>query len=289
MSAFINNAITDRGRILLADAQSGAIFEATRIVMGSGNMPSSATARSMTAVVAPVVELAINKIERTGDGKVIYGGVYTNETITEAFYFREFALYARVKYPATGEAAERYSDEVLYSYGNAGTSAELMPAYSSNTFVERQMDLVTWVGNDTEITLEISSNLYLTPDNIELYLSEYAKKVWVNGRIDERLETVVIPLIGDVETLISRVDAAENHISQTDADVSAAKAEIAALRENDVEIHAQINTVAAQATAVWDALFNDITDNPALVDFDDLSGITLSGGVWNRPLRRLEV
>lgn len=156
MGVFISNAITDRGRILLGEAQVGATFEATRIVMGSGFIPAGYTARTMTAVVAPVIELAINKKKRAGDGTVTFGGVYSNENITEAFYFREFALYARVEY-----ADGTYSDEVLYSYGNAGDNADLMPAYSTSTVVEKQMDLVTWVGNDTVVNLSITGGLYI--------------------------------------------------------------------------------------------------------------------------------
>ena len=155
MGVFISNAITDRGRILLGEAQVGATFEATRIVMGSGYIPAGYTARTMTAVVAPVIELAINKKKRAGDGTVTFGGVYSNENITEAFYFREFALYARVEY-----ADGTYSDEALYSYGNAGDNADLMPAYSTSTVVEKQMDLVTWVGNDTVVNLSVTSGVY---------------------------------------------------------------------------------------------------------------------------------
>ena len=157
MAGFTYNSITERGRILLSAAQVGATFEATKIVMGSGNIPSGYTAATMTAVVAPVIELEINKKKRAGDGTVTFGGAFSNETITEAFYFREFALFARVQY-----ADGTYSDEVLYSYGNAGGNADLIPAYSTSTVVEKQMDLVVYVGNETQVNLTVASGLYNT-------------------------------------------------------------------------------------------------------------------------------
>ena len=40
--------------------------------------------------------------------------------------------------------------------------------------------------------------------------------------------------------------------------------------------------------ALWDAIFVDITANPFQITFVDLSGITLSSGVWNATLQRLE-
>ena len=155
MAYFISNAITNRGRILLGEAQVGATFEATKIVMGSGHIPSGSTAANMTAVVTPVIELEINKKKRAGDGTVTFGGAFSNETITEAFYFREFALYARVQY-----ADGTYGDEVLYSYGNAGGNADLIPAYSTTTVVEKQMDIVVYVGNETQVNLTLDRGLY---------------------------------------------------------------------------------------------------------------------------------
>ena len=99
MGSFVQNAITDAGDIMLAKVQAGAVFEATRIVMGSGYIPAGKTAETMTDVVAPVVTLSLNKIKASNDGMVTYGGVYSNKEVTADFYFRELALFARVKMP----------------------------------------------------------------------------------------------------------------------------------------------------------------------------------------------
>ena len=173
MGNFNNNAITDVGRSLFSEVQAGAVFIPTKIVVGSGEIPSGKTPATMTAVVAPVAELAINKKERTPDGKAIYGGVYSNKDITTAFYFRELALYARAEYRDESGAVIRSVPECLYSYGNAGSTADYMPAYSTSTVVERQMDLVVYVGNDTEIDLTIESGVYVTREEFEQAM-EYA-------------------------------------------------------------------------------------------------------------------
>lgn len=39
---------------------------------------------------------------------------------------------------------------------------------------------------------------------------------------------------------------------------------------------------------LWDAVFSDITTNPFQITFVDLSGITLTSGVWNASRQRLE-
>ena len=173
MGNFSNNAITDAGRSLFAEVQAGAVFIPTKIVIGSGELPTGKTPATMTDVVTPVVNLTISKKERTPDGKVIFGGVYSNKDITTAFYFRELAIYARAEYRDDTGAVIQEVPECMYSYGNAGASADYMPAYSTNTVVERQMDLVVYVGNNAAVDLTIESGVYVTRDEF-LQAMEYA-------------------------------------------------------------------------------------------------------------------
>ncbi len=158
MGVFKDNAITDSGRGLLAYVETGAVFVPTKIVMGSGMLPAGTTTRTIKDVVTPVQTLKINKKKRGNDGTVTIGGVYSNQDVTEDFYFRELALYARADNPDASVAAE----ECLYSYGNAGSTADLMPAYSSGQPVERQIDLVIYVGNDSSVDLTIASGTAMT-------------------------------------------------------------------------------------------------------------------------------
>lgn len=168
MGNFSNNVITDVGKMLLADVQAGAVFTPTRIVVGSGTMIGGATTQSMTAVITPVKSIAINKKQRTPDGKCIFGGVYTNEEVTAPFYFRELALYAKAVYLNADGTVKSEGAETLYSYGNAGTTADYMPAYSTSTVVEKQIDLITWVGNDAQVDLTIETGVYVTREQAVL-------------------------------------------------------------------------------------------------------------------------
>lgn len=158
MAIFSNNGITDRGHIMLAEMQMGAVFTPTRIVIGSGNLPAGTTIEAMTDVITPVKSMAINKKERTPDGKCIFGCNFTNEDITYAFYFRELALYAKTVYVDAAGNVTREGEETLYSYGNAGETADPMPAYSTTTAVERQLDIIVWVGNNTVVNLTVDSS-----------------------------------------------------------------------------------------------------------------------------------
>lgn len=160
MGVFRDNAITDSGRGLLAYISMGAVFVPTKIVMGSGMLPAGTTTRTIKDVVAPVHTLKINKKKRGNDGTVTIGGVYSNQEVAADFYFRELALYARADNPDGTVAAE----ECLYSYGNAGNTADLMPAYTSGQPVERQIDLVILVSNDAKVDLTVASGIYMTID-----------------------------------------------------------------------------------------------------------------------------
>ena len=172
MGAFTNSAITEAGRILLAEVQAGAVFTPTRIVIGSGTIPNGKTAQTMTDVAAAVKSLTINKKQRTPDGKAIFGAVYSNEDITTAFYFRELALFAKpVHLNADGTVASEGA-EVLYTYGNAGDKADYMPAYSTSTVVEKQIDIVTYVGHDTQVNLTIDPGIPVAIGNLRAAMEE---------------------------------------------------------------------------------------------------------------------
>lgn len=187
MANFQNNAITDNGRALLSHVQMGAVFTPTKIVLGSGYMPAGKTPRTMTAVQSAVATLSLSKKERTNDGKFIVGGVYSNQQITEQWYFRELGLYAKAVYPAEGDQPEVEVPEVLYSYGNAGDTAELMPAYGTGTLVERQIDIVIYIGNDAQVDLTLESSIYISMTQLQQYLTnqEYVTQTDVTNILQE--------------------------------------------------------------------------------------------------------
>lgn len=167
MGVLMVKGYTDAGRILLSDVQVGAVFIPTKIVMGSGKMPPGKTPESMTDVVTPVLNIPVSKKKRTDDGNAVFGGVYQNNDITEAFFYREIALYARAEYRDADGNSIVEIPECLYFYGNFGENADLMPAYSTGTVVERHIDL--WVmigGRDTEVDLTVESGIYATKEEL---------------------------------------------------------------------------------------------------------------------------
>lgn len=175
MSKFSNMALTKAGRSLLSAVHTGAVLIPTRIVIGSGYMPDGIQIADMTDVVSSVTELEISKARRTNDGNAIIGGFYSNADITEDFYYRELSLFCRAEYRDADGAVTEEIGECLYSYGNAGDTAELMPAYGAGQAVERLIDFSIYVGTDAQVSLSVASGIYVAVDEFNAYKTAIAQ------------------------------------------------------------------------------------------------------------------
>lgn len=51
---------------------------------------------------------------------------------------------------------------------------------------------------------------------------------------------------------------------------------------------ASVTENTSKISTLWNAIFTDITTNPFMITFANLDGITVSSGVWNATLQRLE-
>lgn len=144
MSDFADNHITDLGTALLARVMAGeGGLTFTRIVLGDGNMPDAQSPATMIDVVSPKAEASITKAAVSDGQTAVVGARFTNEEQDAAFTWRELGLYAEIE----GDASD-----VLYSYGYT-PEGELIPAgTASGTLVEKLVDIVTYVGDATEIT-----------------------------------------------------------------------------------------------------------------------------------------
>lgn len=280
MSAFYDNDLTDAGRSLLLEMQMGAKFQPTKIVMGSGYMPAGKTTRTMTAVASPVIELSLNKYAKMSNTTSVFGAAFSNEEVTEPFFYRELGLYARAVY-ADGTETE----EVLYSYGNAGDTAEEIPAYGTNTVVSRQLDLLVYIGNDTEVVVEFAGSVYVDyqtfSEAIATLEDEKADTDFVLDSVYSLSRDIVI-INEKITDEAERINSLFVRVNETDLEVSGIKTGMERLER-------LIHENAAKIDSLWDAILTDITANHVIVDFDTLDGFILVGGVWYDSVNRIEV
>ena len=180
----------------------------------------------------------------------VIGGrtIVTNGDETEGFYYRELGLYAEDPDPEVGE--------VLYCYGNCGDLAEWIPPSGGATIVEKTIDIVTAIGTATNVTAYIPADAYATKEDYETYK---AIALGAQATAEEALA-----LARQAIAIAQAAEASVNDLSN-------------AVGQNTSKI-----------ATLWDAVFSEITTNPFQITFADLTGITLTAGIWNSGLQRLE-
>ena len=148
MSAFGGLILTNKGRALQAKAQIGTQLQYTRIAVGDGSL-SGQSITELNDLINQVKSLTITKFKTLADGKATVGAILTNVGLLTGFYWREIGVFATD--PDVGE--------ILYCYGNSGSNAEYIPADGGPDIVEKNVDVVTIVGNASNVSAVIDTSL----------------------------------------------------------------------------------------------------------------------------------
>jgi len=263
VSTFINSAITNSGRLLIAKSYLGERMNFTRIVMGDGYLPEGISPRDMTDVVHAVVVVPITKMKINADETVIIGGVFSNADIQTEFFYRELALFA--------EGADGV--EVLYCYGNAGDFAERITPMGGSAVIEKAIDIVTAIGTTDNVTATIIRTT--TADAIAYNDS-------ISGLGAESLQEAI--------EILARSGSDVLNIHMADTDAHGIRESLAA-HNNSAESHTDLRVLLAELKSkvqrMEDMLVYNITGNPFMVTFEDLTGVVVSG-VWNQTMARVE-
>ncbi|MEJ5227175.1 phage tail protein [Thermodesulfovibrio sp.] len=150
MGDFIGTILTNRGRNLLAKAQTGVQLNFTRVAIGDGIWQEGVDPVEMVTLVNEKHRLPIQSIELTGDGTVRLRFILTNNGLTEGFFIREIGIFAQD--PDIGE--------ILYAVTYAGDRADYIPAYGV-TLIENVVDIYTVIANAQNVTALISDTVVI--------------------------------------------------------------------------------------------------------------------------------
>jgi hypothetical protein len=180
MADFRGTILTQRGRNLLAKAQTGTTLTFTKIKLGDGLWPSNTDPTQLNDLVSPKLNLPIQEIRVVGDGTVRLRFVLTNTGLSQGFFMREIGIYAQD--PDIGE--------ILYAVAYAGDRADFIPA-DGITKVENVVDIYTVIANAQNVTAVISDTVVLaTKQDIDTVKPEasstapaltYPGKIWVDS------------------------------------------------------------------------------------------------------------
>ncbi|MFZ8861397.1 MAG: phage tail protein [Thermocrinis sp.] len=180
MADFRGTILTQRGRNLLAKAQTENALTFTKIKIGDGLWPSNTDPTQLNDLVSPKLNLPIQEIRVVGDGTVRLRFVLTNTGLSQGFFMREIGIYAQD--PDIGE--------ILYAVAYAGDRADFIPA-DGITKVENVVDIYTVIANAQNVTAVISDTVVLaTKQDIDTVKPEasstapnltYPGKLWIDA------------------------------------------------------------------------------------------------------------
>ncbi|WP_241734870.1 tail fiber protein [Paenibacillus alvei] len=163
--------ITNKGKALQAKAQTGVELQYTRFRVGDGQLGGRPIS-DLTGLINPVMSLPISKLQTRPGGRAVVGTVMTNKDVTTGFYFRELGIYAQD--PDVGE--------ILYCYGNAGETADYIPAKGGSNIIEEPIDISTIVGNASNVTAGIDESLvWASHDDVDA--AEARAKVYTDQKV----------------------------------------------------------------------------------------------------------
>lgn len=148
MSAFSAKGLTNKGRSLQTKAQAGAELHYTKFVLGDGQLSGQSIA-ALTNVISPKKTVDVSRLKMTPPNQANIGFVLSNQDVTTGFYFREIGLFA----------LDPDEGEILYWYGNAGDTADYIPPTGTSDVINKNFDVLVYVGQAQNVTAVINENL----------------------------------------------------------------------------------------------------------------------------------
>lgn len=160
MSAFGGLILTNKGRALQAKAQNGIQLNFTKVKVGNGEL-SGQSILELNDLISSKKELSILELKTQPEGKASLKSFFSNSDITTGFYWRELGVFAQD--PDEGE--------ILYCYGNAGANAEYIPAGGGADVLEKYINIVTIVGDASNISATLGSEVFVTQADFDSHVN----------------------------------------------------------------------------------------------------------------------
>ncbi|WP_409176671.1 phage tail protein [Brevibacillus fortis] len=166
MGAFGGMTLTNKGRNLIAKAQTGIELKYTRFGIGDGELGGQSIV-DLNALISQKQSLGIAKLKLQPGGKAVVGTVISNKDITTGFYFREVGLFAQD--PVEGE--------ILFCYANCGPTAEYIPVGGGPDVLEKTFDIIAIFGNAQNVSAVLDSSLiWETPEGAQDKVNVHANR-----------------------------------------------------------------------------------------------------------------
>lgn len=154
--------LTEKGRALLAKAQTGSVLRFTRVKIGDGEIQSGESLELLNDLVNPKLSLEITHLQAESNGICHVRTNITNEGLTEGFFVKEVGLFAM---------DPDLNEEILYAITTA-TNPDYIPPAGSATVVNNQFDINILVGNATNIQADVNPNGLVSQADFDEHLNK---------------------------------------------------------------------------------------------------------------------
>lgn len=192
---------TNKGRDLVS--RSNATKKAitwTKIVVGDGDNNNNNIA-TLTNVISKKLEITVDKMSDLTNGQWKVQGTIDNSTLTEGFYCKEIAVFAK---------CEGDSDEILFAYTNGGNYVDYIP--DKTTPVDSQKVTCQFVvGNAQNVTVTMNNEAFLRQEDLNNHDADNNAhqpllNKWINKSFS-KFKEAVIGVVKDALTDILDIQA----------------------------------------------------------------------------------
>lgn len=175
MAQFPNLTITNKGKLMLIQAQNGHTLVFTSGKLGSGVIETSDDPSSFTDLKSAKMTLPITKADDSNAEKLVLTFDTSNSKLEEGFVSRELGIFAKLD---NGE-------ETLYAYSNAGNNYDYIP--SKDTPTDENRIVVSLVTSSTSnINVEVEGSIVYT------HRSDVAEMIETHNQADNAHENILM-------------------------------------------------------------------------------------------------
>ena len=163
---------------------------------------------------------------------------------------------------------------------------------SMDQLINRQLFIRALVaGNSGAITLQINDfspvSLWFADENNQINITTGARTAWIRPNL------VYIVAYDGNRFVVSalnyfRADTQAAGLTVHADNLTTDSTNMSLAANQGMAIKGLISENSAQIAIIWDALFNNLTENPFMVTFNNLTGVNLQQGIWNNTAARLE-
>lgn len=153
--------LTQKGRALLAKAQTGITLRFTKVKIGDGDVQPGESLDTLNDLISPKLNLAITHMQADNSGTCHIRTNITNTGLEQGFFVKEVGLFAM----------NEVGEEILYAITTA-TNPDYIPPDGSATVVNNQFDINILVGNAENVQADVNPNGLVNQDDFDDHLNK---------------------------------------------------------------------------------------------------------------------